>query len=164
MTSPSIQGTLTGTATGTVTYTATYGNLCLLICTIEIMIPNLAASPLTNPLDPIAGWFVANEWYRQTYYAVSPGYVPGGGAACNPLPGAPSCLKVNNMPAYYALPSTNKKAILVLAGKTLNGSSRPSPNLADYLEGENSTPADFIYEHRSGVPTSINDRVVVVSP
>ena len=164
MTSPSIQGTLTGTATGTVTYTATYGNLCLLICTIEIMIPNLAASPLTNPLDPIAGWFVANEWYRQTYYAVSPGYVPGGGAACNPLPGAPSCLKVNNMPAYYALPNTNKKAILVLAGKTLNGSSRPSPNLADYLEGENSTPADFIYEHRSGVPTSINDRVVVVSP
>jgi type II secretory pathway pseudopilin PulG len=161
-----IQGALTSTATGTVTYSATYpfDGLCLLICTIEIMIPNLAASPLTNPLDPIAGWFVANEWYRQTYYAVSPGYVPGGGAACNALPGVPSCLTVNNMPAYYVLPSTTKNAILVLAGKTLNSNPRPSPNLADYLEGENSTPADFIYEHRSGVPTSINDRVVVVSP
>jgi hypothetical protein len=153
-----IQGTLTSTATGTVTYTATYSGLCLLICTFEIMIPNLAASPLTNPLDPIAGWFVANEWYRQTYYAVAaPGYLPGGVQAC-------PCLTVNNMPAYYALPNTNKNAILVLAGKTLNGSLRPSANLADYLEGENSTPADFIYEHRSGVPTSINDRVVVVSP
>jgi len=153
-----IRGTLTGGGVGTVIYEATYPCAALCLSTITITIPDVTVSPIASASDPQAGWFIANQWYRQTYYAVAaPGYLPGGGAAC-------PCLTVNNMPAYYALPNNNKKAILVLAGKTLNGSSRPSPNLADYLEGENSTPADFIYEHRSGVPTSINDRVVVVSP
>jgi len=69
-------------------------------------------------------------------------------------------LKVNNLPS----PTNNKRAILVFAGRALNGSTRPSGTLGDYLEGQNSTPADFIYEHRKGVPTTINDRVVVVSP
>ena len=77
----------------------------------------------------------------------------------------------------------NKEAILVLAGRALNGSTRPSANPKDYLEGENcnltagkdldvaSSPStchlpstDYVYEHRAGVPTSINDRVVVVAP
>jgi len=119
---------------------------------------------LTNasPTNPNITWFIANQWYRQTYYAVSPGFAPGGvppgnPPACNP---PPSCLTVNNLPA----PTNNKQAILVFAGRALNGSIRPSANLADYLEGENSTPADFIYEHRAGTATAINDRVVVVSP
>ncbi|HKC54217.1 MAG TPA: hypothetical protein VKC33_06210 [Burkholderiales bacterium] len=119
---------------------------------------------LTNPstTNPNIAWFISNQWYRQTYYAVSPGFAPGGvppgnPPACNP---PPSCLTVNNLPA----PTNNKQAILVFAGRALNGSIRPSANLADYLEGQNSTPADFIYEHRAGTATAINDRVVVVSP
>ena len=117
---------------------------------------------LTNPN---IAWFLSNQWYRQTYYAVSPGFAPGGvplgnPADCNPLPGTPSCLTVNNLPA----PINNKQAILVFAGRALNGSTRPSGTLANYLEGQNSTPADFIYEHRAGTATTINDRVVVVSP
>jgi hypothetical protein len=120
-----------------------------------------------NP-NPSGAWFIKNEWYKQTYYAVSPGYSPGGVpvgslANCNPLPATPSCLKVNNLPA----PSDNKGVILVLAGRALNGSSRPS-GIANYLEGANLTAANdttpFVYEHRTGVPTAINDRVVVVSP
>jgi hypothetical protein len=107
-----------------------------------------------------AAWFISNEWYRQTYYAASPGYLPGGTGSCNPLPGTPSCLTVNNTPS----PNNDKRAILVLTGGALNGSTRPSANLSGYLEGENLTPADFVYEHRQGSPTSINDRVVVISP
>jgi hypothetical protein len=69
-------------------------------------------------------------------------------------------LTVNNLPA----PKDNKSAILVFAGRALGSQTRPSGNPADYLEGQNSTPADLIFEHRAGTPTTINDRVVVVSP
>jgi hypothetical protein len=116
----------------------------------------------TGIIKPVSAWFIDNEWYRQTYYAVSAGYLPGGGGSCTPS-GTPSCLTVNNLPPSYVT-LNDKQAILVLAGRALNGSSRPSANLADYLEGQNSTPADFVYEHRQGMPTSINDRVIVVSP
>jgi type II secretory pathway pseudopilin PulG len=119
-----------------------------------------------NP-NPNGAWFIANEWYKDTFYAVSPGYAPGGvpiasPATCSPLPATPSCLKVNNLPA----PLDDKRAILVFAGRALGGQTHPSPsgNPGDYLEGQNATPADLIFEHRAGSPTIINDRVVVVSP
>jgi hypothetical protein len=120
-----------------------------------------------NP-NPNGAWFIANEWYKQTYYAVSQGYVPGGVAAGNPATCStsttPRCLTVGNLPTT---PANNKQAILVLAGRALNGSARPS-GIANYLEGANLSAANdtapFVYEHRTGVPTAINDRVVVVSP
>jgi len=142
--------------------------------TITVLLP----SPATNYLpiissdpgtNPNGAWFIANQWYKQTYYAVSPGYAPGGvplnsPATCSPLPATPACLRVNNLPA----PFNNKGVILVLAGRALNGSSRPSGTLANYLEGANLSAATdttpYVYEHRAGAPTAINDRVVVVSP
>jgi hypothetical protein len=117
-------------------------------------------------------WFVANEWYRQTYYSLSPGYLPGGAGSCvsRPTPptsaGSPSCLLVNNLSANYA-PFNNKQAILILAGRALNGSNRPSSLPNDYLEDANQTahsPVPYAYEHGAGAPTSINDRVVVIAP
>jgi hypothetical protein len=120
---------------------------------------------LASALASTTQWFIANEWYRLTYYAVSPGHLPGGGGTCTALPGTPSCLTVNSMPSYYASPNTNKRAILILGGRPLNGTSRPSPTLANnYLEGENATPADYVFEHRAGLPSSINDRAVVICP
>jgi len=134
--------------------------------TITVLLP----SPATNYLpiissdpgtNPNGAWFIANQWYRQTYYAVSDGWVPSGVGACNPPPGAaPLCLTVNNLSA----PINNKRAILVFAGRALDGHTHPTGNPADYLEGENSTPADLIFEHRSGPSPTINDRVVVVAP
>jgi hypothetical protein len=119
-----------------------------------------------NP-NPSGAWFIANQWYKQTYYAVSAGYVPGavavGSSAACTTSATPRCLTVGNLPT----PTNNKQAILVLAGRALNGSSRPS-GIANYLEGANLTAANditpFVYEHRAGAPTTINDRVVVVSP
>ena len=124
-------------------------------------LPIVSADPTVNP----GAWFIANQWYRDTYYAVSPGYVSGGvaypnPATCSPLPATPSCLTVKAA-------GTDKQAIIVLAGRQLNGTGRTN-NPGDYFENANLTAvtgtAPFIYEHRAGVPTTINDRVVVVSP
>jgi hypothetical protein len=104
-----------------------------------------------------AGWLIANQWYKQLFYAVAPGLVPGGSGNCVP----PNCLTVNNLTS----PNNNKQAILVFAGRALNGTLRPSAAVANYLENANlSAATTYVYEHRAGVPTSINDRVVVVAP
>jgi hypothetical protein len=133
---------------------------------VTITVP-ITYGPLTNPSDPNVGWFVQNEWYRQTYYAASQGFLPGRGNNCN-SPSPYPCLTVNNLRAAYAPPNNDKQAILVFAGRSLNGNGRPTINLPDYFESTNLTaannPATFVFENRSGVPTSINDRVVVVSP
>jgi len=133
---------------------------------VTIKVP-VSYHPITNSTDPKSGWFIANQWYRQTYFAVSPGYVPGGGNSCSPLPSAPPCLTVNSLPSSYAT-SNDKQAILVFAGRALNGTPRPSGFFANYLENANLSAAQgttpYVYEHRAGIPTSINDRVVVVSP
>lgn len=151
--------------TGVVTYTGRLRPADSVGYRVTITVPIPAANYLPGLTGANMAWFISNQWYRQTYYAVSPGWVPGAGGACNPLPGTPSCLKVNNLPPSYAT-ANDKRAILVLAGRALSG-TRPSSSFADYLEGANLTAATgttFTYEHRAGTPTSINDRVVVISP
>jgi len=129
---------------------------------ITVLLP--APPPVLPQLSaPSIAWFLSNQWYRQTYYAVSDGYVPGGGASCV-TSGTPLCLTVNNLPS----PTNNKQAVLVLAGRALNGSTHPTALIADYLEGANLAAAQditpFVYEHRAGMPTAINDRIVVIAP
>jgi len=163
---PPTQSIVAQLAGGVLTYTGRLQNEGTTGNRVTITVP-LPAPPSYLPIisgdpavNPTGAWFILNQWYRQTYYAISPGYAPGGVGACNPpVPTALPCLTVNNL----ASPTNNKKAILVFAGRPLNSSTRPSANPADYLEGQNSTPADLIFEHRSGVPTTINDRVVVLS-
>jgi len=134
--------------------------------TITFSLPPAGYLPrLTNPTStiPNIAWFLSNQWYRQTYYAMSSGYAPGGAGACSQPPATPPpplCLTVKNLPS----PTNNKQAILVFFGRALDGQVRPSAILSNYLEGENATPADLIFEHRAGTPTAINDRVVVISP
>ena len=133
--------------------------------TIIIALPDYL--PFTNGANN-ANWFVGNQWYRQTYYVVAPGFLPGASpSGCNSVTGTPPCLTVNNLRPSYTVPN-NKQAILVLAGMSLNGNSRPTINKPDYFESVNLTaannPATFVFENRSGNPTSINDRVVVISP
>jgi hypothetical protein len=115
--------------------------------------------------NPNVNWFIQNEWFRQTYYAISQGFLAGGGNACN-APAVFACLTVNNLRPSYAN-SNDKQAIVLLAGRSLNGITRPSTNLPDYFENANLTAASgttLVYENRPGSPTAINDRVVVVSP
>lgn len=179
-TSVSLTGSLDNNGVGTVTYIGTLPASinCVNTCSnhnISVTIPDVVSSGINDPSNVITnnvGWFIANEWYRQTYYSVSPGYLPGAAASCvsRPAPpaaaGSPSCLLVNNLPANFA-PYNDKRAIFILAGRSLNGSPRPSSSPNNYLEGANQTALTtipYVYEHRVGFPTSINDRVVVVSP
>ena len=161
--------------TGVIIYTGRLQNAASMNggVTITIPLPTPKYLPIVSGdpvVNPNGSWFVSNQWYRDAYYAVSPGYVSGGvpwgsSATCSPLPATPSCLTANNLTA----PTNDKRAIIVLAGRQLNGTNRPaSGNPADYFENANLSAANstvpFVYEHRAGVPTSINDRVVVVSP
>jgi hypothetical protein len=164
MTSTSQTISLAASGVATISYAGTHtrSSTTSAARAMRVTIPGVTASALTNSSDVNAGWFITNEWYRQTYYAVSPGHLPGGGASCTAL-GTPSCLTVNNLPTSYAQ-INDKRAVLILAGRALNGSSRPSATLSNYLEGENLTPADFIFTYQAGVSTSANDRVIVVAP
>jgi hypothetical protein len=73
---------------------------------------------------------------------------------------------VNNLrPAYTN--KSDKQAILLFAGRSLTGATRASTTLSDYFETVNLVAAGgtaLKYENRMGAPSSINDRVVVVSP
>jgi hypothetical protein len=51
----------------------------------------------------------------------------------------------------------------MLAGRGLTANTRPTASVTDYFENANGT-SPFVYENRVGLPTSINDRIVVVSP
>jgi hypothetical protein len=172
---PTVSNTLQASGDATVIFTGRLQDAASTNNRITITVP-VSYNPITNINDATSGWFIANEWFRQTYYAVSPGFLLGGGNTCNPLPPPPTlpppppppyCLTVNKLPPSYTT-SNDKLAILVLAGRALNGSSRPSGTFANYFENANLSAAQgttpYVYEHRAGGPTSINDRVVVISP
>ena len=135
--------------------------------TVTIKNDNLVNSALISPSDGTAGWYTTNEWHKQTYYAVSRGY-SGGNTTCNV--GNP-CLNVSNLPPPNANPTTNTRAILILAGRSLSGATRPNATLSDYLEAKNASTGDYGFEHAmtkttlvSGAPVAINDRVIVIAP
>jgi hypothetical protein len=109
------------------------------------------------------GWFVRNQWYRLAQYALAPGHAASGASprACSDSP--LTCLSVANV-----APADKQRAILILAGRALAGQTRPSGNVADFLEfGNAAIPAAF---ERQPVSTVIapalkkpfNDRVIVV--
>jgi hypothetical protein len=168
--SPSLNGSFNdNTGAGTVVYTATLPISCTSCSNhnIVVVIPDVAPSGISDTLnDPVNNkvlWFLVNEWYRQVYYAVAKDLLPGGAGSC---PNTKPCLTVTNPPATVTT-NNNIQAVLILAGRVLNGNPRPSAQVNDYLEGLNQTAVSvptYVYEHRTGSPTSINDRVVVIAP
>ena len=106
------------------------------------------------------GWFVRNNWHEVTYYAVVSGHTS------TPLPTAPSCIIGTCLTITNVTPTGGQRAILILAGRSVNGTARPSSTLGDYLEFGNATAA---YERRTvsasnAVATAqrFNDRIVVI--
>jgi hypothetical protein len=130
---------------------------------------------LLDTANATVGWFARNEWFRQIYYAVSPAYATGNSASLRLPPtcntgatgvAANDCLSVANLPPVPPYLPNGQRAILILGGRSLNGTSRPSATLANYLELGNATGAYT----RNTVRTAIaipaaqrfNDRIVVV--
>jgi len=98
---------------------------------------------LLDTTDATTGWFARNEWFRLAYYAVAPSNTALRLPLERSCTTAADCLSVSNVTP------TNKSAVLVLAGRTLNGTSRPSSTLADYLEFGNAQAA---YERQTVTP------------
>ena len=105
-------------------------------------------------------WFIKNGWYRQTYYAIAPGAAFGGSGTCTP---GTDCLEVSTV----ATPTNDTRALLLLAGRALNGSTRPSALLDDYAEGANRTINDRLFESgppRKLPPNARNDNIAILAP
>jgi hypothetical protein len=127
---------------------------------------------LLNPVDPIpstlcpatgcTGWFVRNEWYRLLYYATPQSNTTAQLPAERSCTTAGDCLSVANMSAT----SDTIAPMLLLAGRSVNGSMRPSATLADYLESTNATGAFTRKTISAGIAVPVtqrfNDRVVVI--
>ncbi|HLX80040.1 MAG TPA: hypothetical protein VKS43_05600 [Burkholderiales bacterium] len=116
----------------------------------------------TSVTNGSTGWFVRNEWYRLIYYAVTSRYTTG------TLP--PSCTTgIDCLSAITNVtPAGAQRAILILAGSSVNGVTRPgsSPTLQNYLEGGNASGTYVRQTVRTSMATPaaqrFNDRIVVI--
>ena len=133
--------TLNGTTTVTYSGSLVGGLLCgltslLLLGTfgchqasIGVPILLLADHPILNPNNGTYGWYLRNRWHEVTYYAVAPNYSPA------VRPGQPACTTGTNcLNVANVAPNGAQRAIAILTGRGINGQSRPSALLADYLE------------------------------
>ncbi len=162
--SPTVVLNSNGTFTVSVTATPPAPVLPLVGVQYWIYVPGNATAdhPLldTRTAGASTSWFARNEWHKLAYYAIAPGYAASGAAPRSCATGS-SCLSVANV-----TPAGGQRSILILAGRSINGSARPSTTLGDYLDFGNATGS---YE-KQPVSTAIaaaqkkpfNDRVVVV--
>lgn len=102
------------------------------------------------------GWFARNEWYRLVYYAMSASHAASAAAprACSDA--ASSCVQISNV----AQP--NKRAILILAGRSLGNAMRPNATLGDFLEGANAVTTSNPRFEQKTVTAAFNDRILVL--
>jgi hypothetical protein len=111
---------------------------------------------LLDANNATTGWFVRNEWYRLLHYATvssqTAAVLPAGTPGCTT---GTNCLTVTNLS-----PANNKRGLLVLAGRALNGQTRPNATATNYLEAGNATGA-YIKKNVSPVG-GFNDRFVVI--
>lgn len=133
--------TLTGTTTVTYSGSLVSGLLCgltslLLLGTfgchqasLAVPVLLLADHPILNPNNGTYGWYLRNKWHEVTYYAVATNYSP------TVRPGQPACTTGTNcLSVANVAPAGAQRAIAILMGRGINGQSRPSASLADYLE------------------------------
>jgi hypothetical protein len=117
------------------------------------------ASSSANPPPQATSWFARNEWHKLAYYAVASSHTAAGAAPRTCTTGV-SCLSITNVS-----PAGGQHAALFLAGRSLNGSARPSATLGDYLDFGNATGAferQAVNTRSTGTKKPFNDRVVVM--
>lgn len=121
---------------------------------------------LLDKSDATLGWFVRNEWYRNTYYAVAQANTAQALPSLGCSAASGNCIRLNDSSAY------NIRALLVLAGRRLPTQGvRPSGTVLDYVENQNGDNGT-LYEqrivrmNRTAVTTPYyapwNDRVILV--
>lgn len=102
------------------------------------------------------GWFARNEWYRLVYYAMSAGHAASAAAPRACADADSSCVQISN------LAQPNKRAILILAGRSLGNAMRPNATLGDFLEGANAVVTSSPRFEQRTVTAAFNDRILVL--
>jgi len=157
-------GSFVSDGSADITATASFPNLASLsinFC-LQINIAAVTDHPILDPGDPTTGWFWRNQWFRLVYYAPAARHTAGGGALPTPsCTTGTSCLNVANV-----TPAGAQRAILILAGRSINGTTRPSGTLSNYLEFGNATGS---YERQlvstanvASLKKPFNDRIIVL--
>jgi hypothetical protein len=117
-----------------------------------------------------SSWITRNDWHRLAYYAISPGFAPGGSAICtvpadpcNPAatPAADQCLSICNSTTGVEI--LNVEVLVTMTGPEVAGQDRTSPALANYLEAGNQTTLDRVFERRVR-DDGFNDQAVEIVP
>ena len=103
-------------------------------------------------------WYLANNWHQVSYYAVAPNHVPGGSRGCV-NPGYVNCLNVN---FDVGTSLSNKQALLVLAGRSLNGTAGSNRAIGDFLDTAENTNFNSTFEQKRFGKT-FNDRFVGIN-
>jgi hypothetical protein len=105
---------------------------------------------LLSTTDATTGWFARNEWYRLVYYTLAPSNSATKVASERSCGSNADCLAVTNL-------AGSRSALLVLAGRSVNGNARPSSALADYLEFGNAHAAYEQQTVTAPVPSPYSD-------
>ncbi len=116
--------------------------------------PVFSDHALLDSGDSTTGWFVGNEWHKLVYYAVAQGHTGTSTPSCTT---SSNCITVANV-----APSGAQRAILILAGRSVNGSARPSAVLSNYLESGNATGSFVKQTVTTSTGSAFNDRIAVV--
>jgi hypothetical protein len=144
--------TVSGPLPDTASHVPTWGTNASFRIRIERSV--IGDHALLNANDATTGWFVRNEWYRLLYYAVAQGQTSAS------LP-SPACATGSSCLTVGAAPEDNKRALLVLEGRSLGSQTRPSSALVNFLETAENTNLDTLFE-QPRVTAGVNDRVIVV--
>ena len=106
--------------------------------------------PLNPPPPQPHYWFIQNEWYRYTYYAIAPAVTAAASPACT-NPGDNGCIVVSGFPSANG--STNdKRFVLAVMGPAVTGQIRgTTADMKQYVEGQNqnappTVPRTFAYQ------------------
>ncbi|MDQ5850432.1 MAG: hypothetical protein M3544_15845, partial [Pseudomonadota bacterium] len=100
-------------------------------------------------------WFIANRWYDVTYYAIAASHAPSG--ALHNCQTVADCIAVSG-----GTPSTNVRATLALAGRSLAGTVGSNRAFTDFLDTAENQNVDRNFE-QNRVSRNFNDRFITVS-
>jgi hypothetical protein len=115
----------------------------------------------TNGDPDDTSWFMRNGWHKMTFYAVARGHTSNVLPSDRSCTTGSTCLTVTSTDGARPItPAGGQRVVLVFAGRSLSGASRPNATLTDYLEGTN---AVGVLIRQVVTRRTFNDRIVVVT-
>jgi hypothetical protein len=135
--------------------TGTLANVTCREVPVTVPITFFGDAPIVNAKDPDIGWFARNQWYRVMYYATARDVTPARGSStpdCDA--GDDECLDLDSQ-------TPQKRALLFLAGRSLNSTVGHTRTLADFLDIDPNRDTGRRFETRP-LGATYNDRLWVV--